>query len=229
MLLQEELNIFRSILDDRALSLSNRIKSLQWLMHNRPRQLKFLEEKKEVEQLKLFDKKESIKKEIQKLEEELENIRESRAALKGARDKPFVWDIDFAEIFSGERNGFDIVIGNPPYVRQEKIAPPLMPKEKVTNEMKRLYKDKLENSIKAHFEGRLPKKLDKKSDLYVYFYFHGLALLNPKGTFCFITSNSWLDVGYGKNLQEFLLKNVHIKAIYDNSVKRSSLRQTLIQ
>jgi hypothetical protein len=38
---------------------------------------------------------------------------------------------------------------------------------------------------------------------------------------CFITSNSWLDVGYGKDLQEFLLKYCHVKAIYDNEAKRS--------
>lgn len=221
MLLQEELNIFRSILDDRALNLSNRIKSLQRAIHEKPRQLRFLEEDKEEKHPELFDEKEATQKEIEKLQEELENVTEARSALKGAQDKPFVWDIDFAEIFSGERNGFDIVIGNPPYVRQEKIAPPLVPKDKVTNEMKRLYKDKLEDSIRAHFEGRLPKKLDKKSDLYIYFYFHGLALLNPKGTFCFITSNSWLDVGYGKDLQQFLLENAHVKAIYDNCAKRS--------
>ncbi len=213
MLLQEELNIFREILEERALYLSKRIKELRGSMQ---RPLKF---PGEVEKPK--DDKESIRKEIQKLEEELENIKEARTTLKGVRDKPFVWDIDFAEIFSGEKKGFDIVIGNPPYVRQEKIAPPLVPKEKVTNEMKRLYKDKLEDSIKAHFEGRLPKKLDKKSDLYIYFYFHGLALLNPNGTLCFITSNSWLDVGYGKDLQQFLLENVHVKAIYDNCAKRS--------
>ena len=65
------------------------------------------------------------------------------------------------------------------------------------------------------------KKIDKKSDYYIYFYFHGLSLLNDKGIFCFITSNSWLDVGYGKDLQEFLLKYCHIKAIYDNEAKRS--------
>ncbi|RLG23301.1 hypothetical protein DRN85_09635 [Methanosarcinales archaeon] len=221
MLLQEELNIFRAILDDRALNLSNRIKSLQRMMQETPKQIEFFKDEKKGEQTELFDQKEKIKKELEKLKEELENVKEARQALKGIHDKPFVWDIDFAEIFSGEKNGFDIVIGNPPYVRQEKIAPPLVPKEKVTNEMKRTYKDKLESSIKAHFERRLPKKLDKKSDLYIYFYFHGLTLLNSKGTFCFITSNSWLDVGYGKDLQQFLLENVHIKAIYDNSAKRS--------
>ena len=64
-------------------------------------------------------------------------------------------------------------------------------------------------------------KLDAKSDLYIYFYFHGLSLLNPEGAFCFITSNSWLDVGYGKDLQEFTLKHCHIKQIIDNQARRS--------
>lgn len=64
------------------------------------------------------------------------------------------------------------------------------------------------------------KDLGKRSDYYIYFYFHGLSLLNINGTFCFITSNSWLDVEYGKGLQEFLCKYVPITAIYDNP-KRS--------
>jgi len=67
-------------------------------------------------------------------------------------------------------------------------------------------------------------RVDRKSDLYVYFYLRGLALLNPKGTFCYISSNSWLDVGYGKGLQEFLLKHGRVHAIYDNEVKRSFKR-----
>jgi len=43
-------------------------------------------------------------------------------------------------------------------------------------------------SIQVHYP--LIKKPDKKSDYYIYFYFHGLSLLNEKGTFCFITSTS---------------------------------------
>ena len=132
--------------------------------------------------------------------------------------KPFIWDIEFAEIF-GEKGGFDIVIGNPPYVRQEKIAPPGKLRGEVTSEDKKEYKEKLLRSIQAHFP--FITKIDKKSDYYIYFYFHGLSLLNERGTFCFITSNSWLDVGYGKDLQEFLLKYCHVKAIYDNQAKRS--------
>ena len=64
------------------------------------------------------------------------------------------------------------------------------------------------------------KDIDRNGDYYIYFYFHALSLLNPKGTFCFITSNSWLDAEYGKDLQEFLLKYVPIYALYDNP-KRS--------
>ena len=132
--------------------------------------------------------------------------------------KPFVWDIDFAEVFA-EKGGFDIVVGNPPYVRQEKIAPPNVLKEGMNLEGRREYKDKLIKSVQNRFP--VIEKWDKKSDLYIYFYFHGLSLLNPNGVFTFITSNSWLDVGYGKQLQEFLLRYSHVIGIYDNQAKRS--------
>jgi len=150
-------------------------------------------------------------------EKEIEKLKKIKALLRDPEKKPFVWDIDFAEIFS-EKNGFDIVIGNPPYVRQEMISPPNKIKAEVTLEERREYKEKLINSVKNIFP--VIENIDKKSDYYIYFYFHGLGLLNEKGTFCFITSNSWLDVGYGKELQEFLCKYVPIIAIYDNP-KRS--------
>jgi len=138
--------------------------------------------------------------------------------LKIPEKKPFIWDIDFSEIF-GEKNGFDIVIGNPPYVRQELISPPNKLKEEVTLQDRRDYKEKLINSVINLYNNAI-KKINRQSDYYVYFYFQGLGLLNNKGTFCFITSNSWLDVVYGKELQEFLSRYVPIIAIYDNP-KRS--------
>ena len=49
-------------------------------------------------------------------------------------------------------------------------------------------------------------KINKQSDLYVYFYLRGIQLLKEKGTLCFICSHSWLDVGYGGPLQEFFIK-----------------------
>jgi hypothetical protein len=53
-------------------------------------------------------------------------LNESSTPYRTAPTVPFVWDIAFVEIFEGEASGFDIVIGNPPYVRQEMIAPPLL-------------------------------------------------------------------------------------------------------
>ncbi|HDD44658.1 MAG TPA: hypothetical protein ENG63_07355, partial [Candidatus Desulfofervidus auxilii] len=170
------------------------------------------------------------KKEINKLEKEILAISKEiehwqkvlfRIGLKAKKDY-FLWEIDFAEVFY-QKGGFDIVIGNPPYVRQELIAPPLENQENYSDdewrEIKKQYKEKLIQSVKNIWGNNI--KIDKKSDLYVYFYYHGLSLLRPGGVFCFINSNSWLDVGYGAGLQEFLLKNMKPVFIIDNLKKRS--------
>ena len=174
---------------------------------------------------------ETLKKreELARHKENRTQVQRVRAALPSNTTSPFVWDIAFVEIFS-QRGGFDIVVENPPYIRQERIADPTLPREEVTTTNKKEYKAKLARSVYQAFpdyfgynENRntVQHKLDAKSDLYIYFYFHGLFLLNPKGSFCTIISNSWLDVKYGKNLQEFLLKQCYLKMVLDNSAKRS--------
>ncbi len=125
---------------------------------------------------------------------------------------------------------FDIVLGNPPYLRQENIHAPYL--KDASKEDNKAYKEKLAHAMYKlfpRFFGYTNKygkqivthPIDQKSDLYIYFYFLGLSLLNDKGTFCFITSNSWLDAGYGADLQEFLLKHCSIKLILDNETRRS--------
>lgn len=170
----------------------------------------------EKEKKNLKAKIETRKTERQKLMKVLEEL-----GKKKSKDY-FLWEIDFAEVFA-EKDGFDIVISNPPYVRQESIAPPLKVKreydEELWRSLRRKYKDELEQSVKIHWGKSV--KIDRKSDYYVYFYYHGLALLRPGGVFCFINSNSWLDVGYGVPLQEFLLKNLEPLYIIDNQAKRS--------
>ena len=179
---------------------------------------------------------------IEALSEDLKHVDKARDALVSAKDMPFVWDIAFVEIFTGEKRGFDVVIGNPPYVRQEDISDPKIPRGKITAANKKDYnkahKAKLARSVYQAFPrffgykrekdvkpnnpaAAVSHKLDARSDLYIYFFFHGLSLLNPEGTFCFVTSHSWLDVGYGKDLQEFTLKHCHIKQIIDNEARRS--------
>jgi type I restriction-modification system DNA methylase subunit len=170
------------------------------------------------------------KERIASLEEQLSQAERIRNTLERKQDIPFVWDISFAEIFSDDKQGFDILIGNPPYVRQEKIADPRLRPDQITAENKKAYKAKLQRVVYRAWPrwfgyneatDRPVRALDAKSDLYIYFFFYGLSLLNDKGTFCFVTSNSWLDVGYGKNLQEFLLNCCSVRMIIDNKAMRS--------
>ncbi|GFP35490.1 hypothetical protein HKBW3S43_01281, partial [Candidatus Hakubella thermalkaliphila] len=212
-ILHEELRVFDQILGESIVELQKGKQKLEQIPLNIQPDLYG-----EVDATKLTEEREKIEHKKRKIEEEIERLREIRGSLAEPGKKPLVWDIDFAEIF-GDKGGFDIVIGNPPYVRQEKIAPPNRLRNEISGEDKRQYKEKLVRSVKTHLLS--VKNIDRKSDYYVYFYFHGLSLLNEKGVFCFITSNSWLDVGYGRDLQEFLLKYVPIKAIYDNQAKRS--------
>ena len=236
---QEELRIFRELIDTRTTNIEEQIDGLQQQIDGpRERQMRLdgtVEERPD-QQLDLQAM--EWQQQIEALTEDLDRLTETRSALVNAKGVPFVWDIAFVEIFTGEKGGFDIVIGNPPYVRQEDISDPNLPRERVTTANKRAHKAKLARSVYQAFprffgyrrerditpdnpSAAVSHKLDAKSDLYIYFYFHGLSLLNPKGAFCFITSNSWLDVGYGKDLQEFTLKHCHIKQIIDNEARRS--------
>lgn len=212
---KQELKLFNSIIDSRIKILQDEIKQNE--KHSKTKQTKLIA--KTATKAENFEDKPN-KKILVKIKEakiQVQNLRKMKKTLKESNQKPFVWEIDFAEIF-GDKNGFDIVIGNPPYIRHENIIPPQKNKLTVSLEDKQKYKDKLIDSVTKQFP--LIKKFNGRSDYYIYFYFHGLGLLNEKGTFCFITSNSWLDVEYGKELQEFLLKYVPIIAIYDNP-KRS--------
>lgn len=216
----EEINLFEDIINERieCLKTDNTVLSNSEKKKGRQTGLFGAQVNVDAENLKK-EKQElaKIERQIEANETEISKLEKVKEMLHNPETKPFVWDIDFAEIFA-DKNGFDVVIGNPPYVRQEKIAPPNILKEEIELEDRKAYKDRLIASVKNQF-GCIGS-IDKKSDYYIYFYFHGLSLLNEHGTFCFITSNSWLDVGYGKELQEFLLKYAPIIAIYDNP-KRS--------
>lgn len=88
-----------------------------------------------------------------------------------------------SEWMFGVKDGFDIVIGNPPYVDAKKL--------------KSQAKD-----LKANFN-----IYDGTADLFTYFYEKGLQILQDKGVLTFITSNKWIRSEYGKNLRTLLLNN----------------------
>ena len=96
----------------------------------------------------------------------------------------------------GITEGFDVVIGNPPYVRQEKIK-------------------HLKPTLKKHYTC-----YTGAADLYVYFYERGLRLLSANGIHTFICSNSWLDVNYGAPLQKYLLDNTASAVICHSEAER---------
>ena len=107
------------------------------------------------------------------------------------------WRVQFAEVFAENRRGFDIAISNPPYVRQENIG-----------------------GSKAALVRQYSGAAVARSDLYCHFYARALQLLKRGGMHVFVCSNSWLDVGYGAKLQEYLLNNAHIRAVYESAVER---------
>ena len=150
-----------------------------------------------------------------RLRKEIAELRNEKS--KVVSEAPLVWNIEFSEIFF-DRGGFDIVIGNPPYVRQESIDDPL---GKVTSATE--YKELLRQMVARDFPGHFGsgRSINGRSDLYTFFYIRSLRILNSKGIHVFICSNAWLDVGYGAWLQEFLLRNVPVHFIFDNQAKRS--------
>lgn len=106
-----------------------------------------------------------------------------------AKDLVFDWEKEFPEVF--ENGGFDIVIGNPPYVRQESIK-----------------------EIKPYLEQNY-RVYTGVADLYCYFYELGYNLLKDNGYLGFITSNKWFRAKYGEKLREFLLNNTEFYNIVD--------------
>ena len=97
-----------------------------------------------------------------------------------AGDKAFKWEDEFVHVF--EKGGFDVVIGNPPYVQHRRLT-----------EFSDFFKNKYEV-----YTGT--------SDLSVYFYEKGIKLLKKNGMFAYINTNKFFNSEYGKKLRDFLVR-----------------------
>lgn len=139
-----------------------------------------------------FDEKEA-KKEFANLKKEYDNI------FNLENNHPFEWRFEFPEILDDDGNfqGFDLIIGNPPYIRQEEIK-------------------ELKSNLAKNY-----KVYKGTSDIYTYFYELGFNVLKDRGgVLSYITSNKYTRAGYGEALREFLLKNVSILDYIDlNGIK----------
>lgn len=97
----------------------------------------------------------------------------------------------------------DAVVGNPPYVRQEKID--------------KYNKLKYAQAVTEAFRGT---ELSGRADLHCYFWPHAARFLKEGAYFGFLTSGQWLDVDYGFELQRWMLLNFKIIAILESSTER---------
>lgn len=128
---------------------------------------------------------------------------------KKERINPFDWyskSTGFGEIM--EQGGFDVVIGNPPYVRPHKIEL------------------EIKSYLWKHFNSFV-----KKSDLYSCFLEKGISLLKNKALLGLIVSNSWLRLDSFQNLRQLLLSKSSIQKIIeftDNVFDRASIKTLII-
>ena len=105
----------------------------------------------------------------------------------------FEWRFEFPEVLDDDARfkGFDVVMGNPPYIRQEAFA-----------------------DSKPFFKRRFAT-FDSKADLYIYFMELGLDLLAPGGELSFIAPNKWLSTGYGAPLRRWMQANHELVEFID--------------
>jgi type I restriction-modification system DNA methylase subunit len=103
--------------------------------------------------------------------------------------RAFDWEGVFPEVTAA--GGFDVVVANPPYVRQEWIAP-----------------------IKPHLQTRY-RAFDSVADLYVYFYELALNRLKPGGRMGFVVTNKWIKAGYAEALRRMFAEAAWVESIID--------------
>ncbi|WP_434645899.1 DUF7149 domain-containing protein [Helicobacter pylori] len=107
----------------------------------------------------------------------------------GEYQNAFEWRFEFPEVLDDEGDflGFDCIIGNPPYIRQENIK-----------------------DIKPLLQKQYPNFYNSTADIYTYFFALSYHLLREKGFNAFITSNKYARAQYGAKLRELLLKKTTI-------------------
>jgi hypothetical protein len=106
-----------------------------------------------------------------------------------ASERPFDWKAAFPEVFA--RGGFDVVIGNPPYVRMEFLKP-------------------VKPWLAQHYV-----VADERTDLYAYFFEKGVAILKPGGRLGFISSSTFFRTGSGEKLRLHLAERTDMEAVVD--------------
>ena len=141
---------------------------------------------------KAWDKKlTELTKDTKKLEAEIEKIKANKVY-----ENAFEWRFEFPEVLNdnGVFVGFDVVIGNPPYVQLQSI-------KEVSEQLKRF-----------DYE-----TFSSMGDLYALFYERGNEILQQKGVLSFITGSAWMRTNYGQNLRTYFNQKTQLLEVIDLS------------
>jgi type I restriction-modification system DNA methylase subunit len=130
----------------------------------------------------------------------LSSINLATRNLKATSDVIDVFVSDFFKVRPSmalfPEEGFEVVVANPPYTRQEEME----------------YKDQIrEEALTYSDDSKIP--LDARAGIYAYFFTHAAKFLKNQGMMGQITSDTWLDVGFGEDLKQFFLDHFKVHAI----------------
>jgi len=159
--------------------------------------------------------KRKLRDEDQRIREEMGNILEDAGWSNESARQLAAWDPYNQNVSSGWfdpewmfgiGDGFDVVIGNPPYLESRHPS----------------FSDSLKLEYQKHCSlrwGDDSNYITKGSDLLVYFFETSIKIISRNGTIVLITQNAWLDTEYGIKLQYFLTKNTNVKSIIDSKYR----------
>lgn len=127
----------------------------------------------------------------------------SNAVVMSAMD----WMTQFPEMLdeNGSFLGFDIVIGNPPYINMQSLPDMTAVYEKLIQPV----------GIDSYQVKPLYETYASTGDICSLFFERGLQLLKPEGRLCFVTTNKWLRTGWGENTRRFLVNNTNPQLLVD--------------
>lgn len=138
--------------------------------------------KRNIEFLRKTDKTEKEIEKRKKLLEQKGEARKKLLAFEHTEERPyFLWHLFFMDVF--EKGGFDVIIGNPPYIQIQSLGKEAAILEEIGWDT-----------------------FSRRGDLYCLFYEQGFRLLKREGIIVFITSNKWMRGGYGKSLRDYFSK-----------------------
>lgn len=167
------------------------------LYNNRPINKKLSKARGRLELMQdpdLFGEKQFTKKEIKKQEKKVKKLEKQKEEEESGvfYNQAFEWRFEFPEVLDEEGGfrGFDVVIGNPPYIRQEQLK-----------------------DLKDYFK-KYYSVYHGSADIYAYFIEKGMQTLKEGGEFHYIVSNKWLKTNYGRALRS-LIQQYQIDSLID--------------